>query len=139
MAPIGAKTKDVSAKFVLGKNNPTKIQSGIEALGIKTDSDFSNRELAQANEVRDAEGNKLGYTPNEKGGLFKSLSRPTLVLAQYDEDVEEVIDGRKVIHKKGELKLDEYGIPYYEELGDREVYGRDVLHYTDTFTEDGSK
>jgi len=28
-------------------------------------------------------------------------------LAQYDEDTEEIIDGRKVIHKKGELKLDE--------------------------------
>lgn len=139
MSPIGAKTKDVSAKFVLGKNNPTKIQSGIEALGIKSESEFSNRELAQANEVRDANGNKMGYTPNEKGGIFKSLSRPTLVLAQYDEDTEEIIDGHKIIHKKGELKLDEWGIPYYEELGDREVYGRDVLHYTDTFTEDGSK
>lgn len=107
MSPIGAKTKDVSAKFVLGKNNPTKIQSGIEALGIKSESEFSNRELAQANEVRDANGNKMGYTPNEKGGIFKSLSRPTLVLAQYDEDTEEIIDGHKIIHKKGELKLDE--------------------------------
>jgi hypothetical protein len=107
MAPIGAKTRDVSAQFVLGKHNPMKIQTGIEALGIKTESEFSNRELAQANEVRDVNGNKLGYTPNEKGGLFKSLSRPTLVLAQYDTDTEEIIDGRKVIHKKGELKLDE--------------------------------
>ena len=139
MAPIGGKTRDVSAKFILGKNNPTKIQSGIEALGLNTESEFSNRELAQANEVRDENGNKLGYTPNERGGWFKSLSRPTLVLAQYDEDVEEIIDGRKVIHKKGELKLDEYGVPYYEELGNREIYGRDVLHYTDTLSEDGSK
>lgn len=139
MAPIGASTRDVSAKFVLGKNNPTKIESGIEALGIRSESNFSNRELAQANEVRDANGNKLGYTPNERGGWFMSLSRPTLVLAQYDEDTEEIIDGRKVIHKKGELKLDEYGVPYYEELGDREIYGRDVLHYTDTLSEDGSR
>jgi len=68
MAPVGGKTRDVSAQFVLGKHNPTKIQSGIEALGIKTESEFSNRELAQANEVRDENGNKLGYTPNEKGG-----------------------------------------------------------------------
>ena len=139
MSPVGGKTRDVSAQFVLGKHNPTKIQSGIEALGIKTESEFSNRELAQANEVRDENGNKLGYTPNEKGGWFKSLSRPTLVLAQYDENTEEIIDGRKVIHKKGELKLDEWGVPYYEELGNREIYGRDVLHYTDTLSEDGSK
>jgi hypothetical protein len=107
MAPIGGKTKDVSAKFVLGKNNPTKMESGIEGLGITSESEFSNRELAQANEVRDEHGNKLGYTPNERGGLFKSLGRPTLVLAQYDEDVEEIVDGKKIIHKKGELKLDE--------------------------------
>lgn len=139
MAPIGAQTRDVSAKFALGKNNPTKIQSGIEALGLNTESEFSNRELAQANEVRDEHGNKLGYTPNEKGGWFKSLNRPTLVLAQYDEDFTEIVDGRTVVHKKGELKLDEYGVPYYEELGDREIYGRDVLHYTDTLSEDGSK
>jgi hypothetical protein len=30
-------------------------------------------------------------------------------------------------------------VPYYEELGNREIYGRDVLHYTDTLSEDGSK
>ena len=139
MAPIGAKTKDVSSKFALGNNNPARIEMGIEGLGISSESKFSNRELAQANEVRDEHGNKLGYTPNDQGGLFKSLSRPTLVLAQYDEDTTEVVDGREVIHKKGELKLDEFGVPYYEELGDREVYGRDVLHYTDTLTTDGSK
>lgn len=139
MAPIGANTRDVSSKFALGNNNPTKIEIGIEGLGISSESQFSNRELAQANEVRDEFGKKLGYTPNDQGGWFKSLSRPTLVLAQYDEDTVEIINGHRVIHKKGELKLDEYGVPYYEELGDREVYGRDVLHYTDTLTTDGSK
>lgn len=139
MAPVGAETKDVSAKFVLNQKNPTKVEHGIEGLGLTSESPFSNREIAQANEVRDENGNKLGYTPNEKGGLFKSLSRPTLVLAQYDEDTTETVDGKQIVHMKGELKLDEYGLPYYEELGDREIYGRDVLHYTDTFTDDGSK
>lgn len=43
-----------------------------------------------------------------------------------------------VQHRKGEYKFDEEGSPYYETLGDREVYGKDVLHYTDTFTVDGS-
>ena len=139
MAPVGAETRDVSAKFSVNQKNPTHIEHGIEGLGLTSETPFSNREIAQANEVRDENGNKLGYTPNEKGGLFKSLSRPTLVLAQYDENVTEVVDGKEVTHIKGELKLDEYGLPYYEELGDREVYGKDVLHYTDTFTTDGSK
>ena len=139
MTPVGAETKDVSAKFVLNQKNPTKIEYSIEGLGLTSESPFSNREIAQANEVRDENGNKLGYTPNERGGLFKSLSRPTLVLAQYDEDTTEMVDGKQIVHMKGELKLDEHGLPYYEELGNREIYGRDVLHYTDTFTEDGSK
>jgi hypothetical protein len=94
------------------------------------------REIAQRNEVRDENGNKLGYTPNEKGGLFKGLTMPTLVLAQYDEDVYE---GEELIHRKGDLKTDDEGNPYYEELGDRNIYGRDVLHYTDVLTDDLSK
>lgn len=139
MAPIGAETRDVSAKFIINQKNPTKIEMGIEGLGLTAETPFSNREIAQANEVRDENGNSLGYTPNERGGLFKSLSRPTLVLAQYDEDTTEIVDGKQITHMKGELKLDEHGLPYYEELGNRDIYGKDVLHWTDTFTEDGSK
>ena len=72
-------------------------------------------------------------------GLFKSFSRPTLVLATWDEDGIHEENGRSVQHRKGEYKFDEDGSPYYETLGEREVYDKDVLHYTDTFTVDGSK
>jgi len=55
------------------------------------------------------------------------------VLAQWDYDDP---DGK---FKKGDLKYNENGMPYYETLGDRDIVGRDVLHFTDTITEDGSK
>ena len=58
-----------------------------------------------------------------------------MVLAQYDEDTEEIIDGRKVIHKKGELKKIRW-MRYHimKNLEIEKIYGSDVLHYTDTFT-----
>lgn len=135
-APIGSNKKDTTTYFELGRSNITNTAYGIETLGAISAPQLSMREIAQRNEVRDENGNKLGYTPNEKGGLFKGLTMPTLVLAQYDEDVYE---GEELIHRKGDLKTDDEGNPYYEELGDRNIYGRDVLHYTDVLTDDLSK
>lgn len=135
-APIGSNKKDTTTYFELGRSNITNTAYGIETLGVISAPQLSMREIAQRNEVRDENGNKLGYTPNEKGGLFKGLTMPTLVLAQYDEDVYE---GEELIHRKGDLKTDNEGNPYYEELGDRNIYGRDVLHYTDVLTDDLSK
>ena len=138
-APKSAKKMDTSTQIVFGKN-PMKLTAGINYITSSTSSSMSVRELAQANVVRDHRtGESLGWTPNEKGGLFKSLSRPTLVLATWDEDGTHEEGGRLVQHRKGEYKFDEEGCPYYETLGDREIYDKDVLHYTDTFTVDGSK
>lgn len=127
---------DNSPVLVFGKN-PLRTTQGIRNLTQSTESTFSIREIAQANKVHDEKGNILDWTPNDKGGLFKSLSRPTLVLAQWDEDGEHEVDGKMVQHMKGEYKYDEDGIPYYEILGKREMYGKDVLHWTDTLTIDG--
>lgn len=134
--PGNLKFREIGSKIVLG-TNPLYESQGIKGLLYKGDSQFSIREIAQNELVKDTNGNNLNWTPNEKGGLFKSLTRPVLVLAQYDEDTEEIINGKVVKHKKGDLKFNENGRPYYEELGDREVYGKDVLHYTDTITIDG--
>lgn len=100
---------------------------------------FSDREVAQANYVRDENGNTLDWTPNDKGGLFKGLFRPNLVLDAYDHDGYYEENGQQIFHQKGELKLDEKGDPYYRKLAKGEdVYGKDVLHYTDTFTIEGT-
>lgn len=81
---------------------------------------YDIREVAQANNARDAEGNILSWTPNEKGGLFKGLLRNPMALAT-DEF--------------GNPILDDSGDPFYRELADGEsTYGKEMLHYSDTLT-----
>lgn len=128
--------REVGASIVLGKN-PLGESQGIKGILYNGPSQYSVREIAQREKVHDENGNELDWSPNDKGGLFKGLFRPTLVLAQYDEDGTHEVDGKIVSHKKGDLKYNEDGRPYYELLGDREMYGKDLLHYTDTLTIDG--
>lgn len=111
---------------------------GIKGLGLITEGDFSIREIAQTNKVWDSENKTwLDYTPNNRG-LFKALTAPTLVLAAYDQDEDEEIDGQIIHHKKGDYKFDEDGKPFYETLGSRESYGKEVLQISDTLTTDGT-
>lgn len=99
---------------------------------------YSDREVAQANYVRDEAGNMLDWTANDKGGVFKSLFRPTLALATYNEDGTHFENGIEVEHHKGDLKLDWKGDPYTEMLGDKEYYGKDIVKWSDTLTKEDS-
>jgi hypothetical protein len=62
------------------------------------------------------------------------------VIASYDEDFDELDpnSGKIVHHKKGEYKLNPDGQFYYETIGDRNVYDKELLHIWDTLTVDGS-
>lgn len=115
------------------KNRTTYGTGNLWETGTPT---FSDREVAQANFVRDENGNKLDWTPNDHAGVFKSLFNPALVYASYDEDVFDE-EGR-LIHQKGELKLDENGDPYTELLGNRESAGKNIVKWTETFSVDGT-
>jgi hypothetical protein len=106
------------------KNRHTQ---GLGNIWHKGEAVFSDREVAQANYVRDENGNVLDWTANDKGGPFKSIFAPTLALAIWEEDGEHMEHGMVVQHQKGELKLDENGDPYTEILGNRESYGRDIV------------
>lgn len=117
---------------VSDKNRRTQGLGNIWQAGAPV---FSDREVAQEQKVRDLEGNKLDWTPNEKGGL-KAFWRPTIVMATYDED--QYDENGRLIHQKGDLKLDWKGDPYPELLGDREVYGKEVFTISDTLTKEGS-
>lgn len=121
-------------------NNGMFYSTNIAGIDENTESPYSVREIAQKQLVHDENGNQLDWTPEDKGGLLKGLFRDSLVLATYDEDTPEYDeDGNLLaIHKKGEYKLNEWGAPYYEMLGDRDAYGKELLHYTDTFTKEGS-
>ena len=137
-APKDSRIRDVGA-MVVKEINPERRSFGIKSLKEMGNSNLSIREIAQTNKVFDYEtGVFLDWTPNDKGGLFKSLSRPALVLAQWDEDGEHIINGRTFKHSAGEYKLNEQGENFYETLGNREGYDKDILQYSDTITVDGS-
>ena len=104
-------------------NDPWRHQRGMGNVYTTGKESFDIREVAQANKVHDANGNELDYTPNDKG-LIKGLFSKPLVLAE-DEN--------------GEPLLNKNGDPYYRELKDGEsIYGKQLLHWSDTFTPDDS-
>lgn len=124
------------AKIVSIKD-PQRHSMGLGNIYEGGNPTFDVRETAQANTVSDENGNDLGWTPNERGGLFKGIFRPTLVLATYDKD-EDVIENGVLVHKyKGDIKL-KNGDPYYEIPKAGNLYDKEILQYTDTLTDDDS-
>lgn len=137
-APIGANRRQHEVSLVRIMN-PERRSRSIESMGVSSAPTMSAREVAQDNFVFNYETGKFeDWTPNDWGGL-KALTRPTLVLATWDEDGDVEIDGRIIHHNKGDLKYHaENGDPFYETLGNRDPYGKEICHITDTLTRDGS-
>ena len=130
-----------SSPIIIKNQRPIDYDQGIKYLTEITTgtNDLSIREQAQNEKVFDFEtGQFLDYTPNDKAGVISRFSMPTLVLAQYDTDGTHIEDGVEVSHKAGDLKLNDNGRPYYETLGNREIYNKDVLRMSDILTVDGS-
>ena len=109
-------------------------------MGSVTQSDLSLREIAQKGRVYDAEKNTWSQTSANDFGLLDKFFGDTLVYAQWDEDGvhNDLESGRTVNHKKGDWKVDEYGQLHLEKLGNREIYGKQVVNPTDILTTDGS-
>lgn len=137
-APVGGKKRDVAPRIVKFAN-PERRSRGLTNLRETSAPTMSLREVAQQNKIYNFDTQKFeDWTPNEWGGL-SAITRPTLVLAQWDEDGTHMVDGREVSHKAGDYKFNENGDPYYETLGNRSLTGKDILHISDTLTVDGSK
>lgn len=117
--------------------NPLRKSVGMIRNEI-SDNPLSTREIAQTMQVWDYDKKVWKDSPNDMG-LFSNFGQ-TLVLAQYDEDGEhkDPITGQMVQHKKGDKKLNDYGTYYYETLGGRSAFGREVLSKWDVLTTDGS-
>ena len=126
-------------------SNPYKLTSSISELGKITPSSLSVDEMAQANKVLlnpttagdNFENAQWGGSPNDN--FFKYFTN-TLVLAQWEDegDHPDPVTGIMQHHQKGDLKTDDEGNFYYEDLDGREVYGRQVLNKTNVLTTDGS-
>lgn len=136
--PLKSKTWNVDVKFSKDLN-PFKQLYSRDSINSITESPLSLREIAQQGRVHDVESDTWEESAN-KFGLFKKLFGDTLVYAQWDEDGvhEDGVSGNLVKHKKGDWKVDDTGSLYLEKLGNREVYGKQVVNPSDILTTDGS-
>jgi hypothetical protein len=90
------------------------VTSSLDGVGKKGQRTRSISEIAQTQQVYNTETGQWEDSPNDS---FFGHFADTLVLATYDEDVFD--DDGKKIHSKGERKLNDEGLPYYETLGGR--------------------
>jgi hypothetical protein len=115
--------------------NPDKRKMGIAGINVESEREKSISELAQNSNIWDPEKNEfLDYSPNDNAlftdkGLnifnyVKSIfTEDPLVIAKYNEDTEEIVNGQKIIHKKGTYKLNSEGEYYTEKLNGRSPVG----------------
>lgn len=120
--------------------NPLRQKESFVNFGIKENPTMSVREIAESNPVFDYKTGKWTDSPNET--WFDNFLNPK-VLAQWDFDADEngnpTNDPNKVVYHKGDKKINPTtGTYYYETLGGRDIYGREVLSGFDTLTTDGS-
>lgn len=113
--------------------NENLVTNSLIAVGKKGPQTLSQREIAQTQKVYNTKTDEWTDAPNDSWWGYLD---DTLVIATYDED--EYDENGQLIHQKGQRKLNDEGLPYYETLGGRNVYGKQVLNKLDTLTTDGS-
>ena len=120
--------------------NPKRQKISVTGFNSYSAPTQSDREIAESNLVYDTKTGQWQESANDQG-FFGNLFT-TKVLAQYDFDVDAdgnpTDDPTKIVHKKGDLKLNYKNEPYYETLNGRSTYGKEVLSAFDTITRDGS-
>lgn len=130
--------------------NPYRVTHSMEVLGQIGERQSSIDEIAQTQkvlvnpkEVYDEEGNadwtKAIWHESPNDSFFTDFW-DTRVMAAWDEDGvhKDPITGELTQHSAGDLKLNENGTFYYENLDGRNVNGKRVLNKMNTFTVDGS-
>lgn len=126
-------------------SNPERDMVGLVRYNQRTPSKYSMAERAQREKKllnpleaeKDPSKAQWGEAPNDS--WFDHFF-DTFVIATWDSDGTHIdpVTGETVEHKKGEQKLNENGVPFYESLDGRDVYGKQILHKFDTLTKDGS-
>lgn len=132
------------APQIFAAPNPTRDTTSLIEIGKTTSSGKSAEEVAQAEktllnpvEVENGAEPIWGESPNDEWWKDPFSTR---VLAKYDTEGYHIdpLTGKEEWHKKDDLKLNENGTYYYEDLDGRSIYGRQVLNKFNTFTTDGS-
>lgn len=123
--------------------NPTRE---VDVFGTTHDNGFSQRELAQQSRIWDTEKGEWSTDTVNDRALFSNPGKwlsivfgDPLVYATYDSDGEhyDTFTGQIVQHKKGEYKLNKYGLPYTETLNGRSLVNKEVVSGFDLLTVDG--
>ena len=118
----------------------------VNVFGATHDGGFSQRELAQQSRIWDTEkGEWSTDTVNDRalfsnpGKWLSTVFGDPLVYATYDSDGEhyDTFTGQMIPHKKGEYKLNKYGLPYTETLDGRSLVNKEVVSGFDLLTIDG--
>ena len=132
---VNPKKRTIDYKPTLVKRaNPTLVTNSLEQMGQMGKRTLSTSEIAQTQAVVNPITGEKSASPNDS--FFSNLFN-TLVLASYDNDIVDPKTG-EVLHKKGDLKYNEDGLPYYETLSGRDVHDKQVLNKMNTLTTDGS-
>lgn len=137
--PKGADTYKVSVEFSKDYNpyKQTYSRTGINSI---EDGNLTLRELAQKSKVYDPEADTWSVESANDMNLLNKFFGDTLVYAQYDDDGihQDLETGRSITHKKGDWKINNDGNLFLEKLGNREIYGKQVVNPSDMLTTDGS-
>lgn len=107
----------------------------------KTEMELAESEKVLANPEAVAKGATPIWQEAPEESFFDNFWE-TRVLAQWDFDADKdgnpTNDSSKIVYHKGELKLNDNGIFYFENLGNRSVYGRRVLSKANILTKEDS-
>ena len=145
-------------EFQLTKvSNPDRLTKSMLVIGQNGPREYTPQEIAQSQKVWNSETNEWMDTPEDMfsfnklfkdfTGFFSDNFDNTKVMAQYDDDID--VNGKKrgefgfdenqIEHYKGDYMLNDNGTYYYRTLKDGEnIYGKQVLHYSDILTREGS-
>ena len=121
--------------------NPFQKTKSFKDIGEWGPQTKSVREIAEGQQVYNTETGEWMDSPETS--FFGTIGMGPLVLATWDFDADEngnpTSDPNEVKYKKGTPKLNDKGTFYYETLGNRSSYGKDILHYSDIITKEDSK
>ena len=137
-APVGS--RDWTPQYQVTKvDNPDRVTHSMIEVGKEGPRTMSRQEIAQTQKVWDPETRSYQDSPNDS--FFSNLFN-TRVMAKWEFDSDEkgnqTNNPNKIVHHKGEYKLNDNGTYYYENANDRNIKDKEVLHISDVLTTDGT-
>lgn len=137
--PKNAETFKVEVEFSKDYNPFKQLYSrtGINSID---ENPLSLRELAQREKVFDPTTKTWSDQSANDMGILNKFFGDTLVYAQWEEEGSHTDPetGRTIVHRKGDWKINENGNLFLEKLGNREIYGKQVVNSMDLLTTDGT-